>query len=266
MAVTLEKGDGVRKIFGILIMIYLSLSCRLFSPPMPVVEPPLQTGPAATSEPAAPDAITLEGLYAEYAGDSEAAKGLGAYLNAGGAVAPLEGLLNGIQTGSAERVKAQVIERDLTGDGCADVLVSLALPSVPGYGDAILAVYVCQGERYLRHGLFGRVGAGGRGEGLYEGGGASIELVEDLNADGVPEIAFFVASLGELYLAEWDGAGFSSLVERVDELGFPSSYIPAQEGAFEFTDVDDDGTLEVLLTDPPGLWRWDGSLYQPAPE
>ena len=84
----------------------------------------------------------------------------------------MEGQLTGIQTGSSDGIKAQVIEKDLTGDGCADVLVSLALPSVPGYGDAILAVYVCQGSQYLRHSLFGRVGAGGRGEGLYEGGGA----------------------------------------------------------------------------------------------
>jgi hypothetical protein len=256
----------MRKIFTILLLISLSLSCRLFSPPEPAIEMPAQTGPGATSEPAIPAALTLEGLYAEYAGDSDAASGISAYLNAGGAVEPLEGLLTGIQTGSSEKIKAQVIEKDLTGDGCADVLVGLALPSVPGYGDAILAVYACQGDRYLRHGIFGRVGAGGRGEGLYDGGGARVLEVSDLNADGVPEIPFFVASLGELYIAAWNGAEFSSLVEGYGELGESQSYIPAREGAFEITDVDDDGKLEVVLSDPPGLWRWDGTLFQPSPE
>jgi hypothetical protein len=256
----------MRKLFTILLLVSLTLGCRLFSPPEPAIEIPAQTGPGATSEPAATDAITLEGLYAEYTGDAQVAGGISAYLNGGGAVAPLEGLLTGIQTGSAERIKAQVIEKDLTGDDCVDVLVSMALPSVPGYGDALLAAYVCQGDRYMRRGLFSRVGAGGRGEGLYEGGGARVLEVRDLTGDGVPEIPFFVASLGELYIDAWNGSEFSSLVEGYGELGEPQSYIPAQEGAFEITDVDDDGTLEVVLTDPPDLWRWDGTLFQPASE
>ncbi len=263
---THKRGSTRIRVAHLLALVSLILSCRLFSPPGPVVETPAQNEPGVTREPAAPDAITLEGLYAEFGGDSDAANGISAYLNAGGAVAPLEGLLTKIRTGSNDVIKAQVIEKELTGDDCADVLVSLALPSVPGYGDAILAAYVCQDDRYLRQGLFERVGAGLRGEGLYEGGGASIELVEDLNADDVPEIVFFAASLGELYIAEWDGTEFSSLVNWQDELGDPHSYIPAREGAFELRNTDEGGVMEVVVTDPPGLWRWDGNLFQLSAE
>lgn len=242
------------------------LACQLFSPPEPesVIPPQPETG--RTSQPAVAPSITIDGLYAEYSGDAGAAGGVSAYLNAGGAVDQLESQLANIQTGSTEMIKAQVIAQDVTGDGCGDVLVSLALPSVPGYGDAILATYNCQGDRYVRHNLFGRVGAGSRGEGLYDGGGAHIEGVKDLNADGLPEIPFYVASLSELYIVEWNGTEFASLIDHVDELGNPQGYIPAREGAFEIQDLDDDGVFEVVLNDPPVVWRWDGSLFQPADE
>jgi hypothetical protein len=185
-------------------------------------------------------------------------------LNAGGEVDRLQAQLTGLQTGSPQKVKVQVLAHDVTGDSCADVVVSLALPSVPGYGDAILAVYTCQGTGYIRHNLFGRVGAGSRGIGLYEGGGARLQAIQDLNADDVPEIPFYVASLGELYIANWDGKEFTSLIEWVDELGNPSNFIPVRGGAFEFVDLQGDGVLEVVLTDPPNEWRWDGALFQPA--
>lgn len=248
-----------------LIMVFLvclSLGCGLFSFLEPAKKTAVPAEPGVTSEPGNVPAITLEGLYAEYAGEPQDMGGIGAYLNAGGAVERLQTLLTGIQTGTTEKIKAQILARDLTGDGCVDVIVSLALPTIPGYGDAIVAVYTCQGDQYVRHNLFGRVGAGSRGEGLFDGGGARIETVQDLNANGLPEILFFVPSLSELYIAAWDGAGFSSLVGWVDELGNPQSSIPAREGAFEIMDLDQDGVLEVMVTDPPSLWRWDGALFQ----
>jgi hypothetical protein len=256
----------MRKVFTILALVSLSLSCRLFSPQVPEIDAPIQVEPGGTSKPETDIVITLDGLYADYSGETQSAGSISAYLNAGGEIDRLKGQIAGIQTGSAEQITAQVLEQDVTGDGCTDVIVSLALPTLPGYGDAILAVYACQGDRYVRHSLFGRVGAGSRGEGLYDGGGARIVQVQDLNADSVPEILFFVASLGELYIAAWNGTEFSSLVEGYDELGNPQSYIPAREGTFAIRDVDDDGMLEVVLTDPPGLWRWDGALFQPSSE
>ena len=261
-----KAGYLIPKLIIVALMAGLSLGCSLFSFLIPAKDTPEPVEPAGTSAPVNAPAITLEGLYAEYAGEPQASGGIGAYLNAGGEVERLQALLSGIETGAAEKIKAQVLSQDLTGDGCADVVVSVALPSVPGYGDAILAAYTCQGEQYARHNLFGRVGAGSRGEGLYDGGGARIELVQDLNADGLPEILFFVPSLRELYIAEWDGAGFSSLVDWVDELGSPQKSIPAKEGTFEVKDLDQDGVLEVVVTDPPGLWRWDGAHYQKSAE
>lgn len=251
---------------AILALLSVTLACRLLSPSEPESASPAQPGNGETSQPAGALSLTIGGLYAEYSGESGAAGGINAYLNAGGAVDRLESRLTDIETGSTEAVKAQVLTRDVTGDGREDVLVGLALPSVPGYGDAILAAYLPQGQAYVRHNLFARVGAGSRGEGLYESGGARILPIQDLNADDLPEIPFYVASLGELYIASWDGAEFASLVDHVDELGNPQSYIPAREGAFEIRDLEADGVLEVVVTDPPGLWRWDGGQYQPAPE
>ena len=251
---------------AILAFMIVTLGCRLLSPSEPAVEMPGQPEPGITSVMETGSVITLDGLYAEYSGEAGAAGGINAYLNAGGAIDRLENQLTDVRTGSTEAIKAQVLAQDLTGDGCEDVVVSLALPSVPGCGDAILAAYTCQGDRYARHNLFGRVGAGSRGEGLYEGGGARLQTVQDLNADGLPEIPFYVASLGELYIARWNGEGFASLIDYVDELGNPQSYIPARKGAFEIVDLDDDGVLEVILTDPSGVWRWDGALFQPVDE
>jgi hypothetical protein len=256
----------MRRTGAILALLSLTLACRLFSPVEPENATPAQPDTGGTSQPAAAPSLTIEGLYAEYSGEVDTGGGISSYLNAGGAVDQLESQLANTQTGSTEMIKTQVLAQDVTGDGCEDVIVSLALPSVPGYGDAILAAYTCQGDRYVRHNLFGRVGAGSRGEGLYDGGGAHIEGVKDLNADGLPEIPFYVASLSELYIAEWNGTEFVSLIECVDELGNPQGYIPAREGAFEIKDLDEDGVLEIVLSDPPGVWRWDGSLFQPVDE
>ena len=246
----------------------LLLACGLFSPGAATSTPPANAPQADLPEgrTGATPELTLSGLYEEYAGTTYAQGGISAYLQAGGETGRLQERLTAIDTGSGEQVMADVVIGDLTGDGCEDVLVSLALPSVPGYGDAILAAYICQEDGYVRHNLFGRVGAGSRGEGLYEGGGARIEGVMDLNADGLPEVLFYVASLHELYIAGWDGRGFTSLVDHVDELGNPQGYIPAREGAFEIQDLDDDGVFEVVLSDPPAVWRWDGNLFSPGNE
>lgn len=279
----------MRKLITLLALGSLSLSCRFLVPAPPEntsPEPETAQSPASGrqtptptpvsdnepcftgSSPDATPAITLEGIYKEYNGSPNASSGITAYLNARGEINRLQTQLTETQTDSGEKIKTQVIDQDVTGDSIPDVIVSLALPSVPGYGDTILAVYACEGGQYWRHGIFGRTGAGGRGEGLYNSGGARIEDIQDLNSDDVREIVFFVPSLGELYIAGWDGADFASLVQNVDELGNQQNYIPAQEGFFEIRDVNNDGNLEIVVTDPAAseVWAWDGATFQPLGE
>jgi len=256
----------MRKFFIILTLISLSLSCHFLPSLAPDTGSSTRTDACLKKDPTAKPIITLEGLYEEYFGVSESPNGIAGYLNAGAAASDLENRLVGIQTDSNEKVKAQVIVDDVTGDSIVDVIVSLALPTAPGYGDAILAIYTCQDGQYLRHSIFGRTGAGSRSEGLFDGGGAHLVTVEDLNSDGISEIVFFVASLGELYIAGWDGEDFISLVQYSDELGNMQTYIPAQEGegSIELKDMNNDGNLDVVVTNPASseIWIWEETHFQ----
>ncbi len=255
----------MRGYFSILLLLSLSMSCRDLSFLVPDTDPTADDGLCVEGNPSAAPVITSDGLYAEFSGETGTANGITSYLNAGGGIEQLQEELAGIRTSSSDRIKAQVMTLDVTGDSIPDVTISLVLPTMPGYGDAILATFACQDHQYVRHGLFGRTGAGSRGEDLYDSGGARIQQIRDLNSDGIPEILFHVASLGELHIVEWDGRGFASLVQYSDGMGNSQTYIPAREGSFTLEDRNNDGTLEIVVTDSSALkvWMWDGNHFQP---
>lgn len=254
----------MRKIFIILALTSLSLSCSIYSSLFSNTDSSKQDQLCVPHNSGLKPLITLDGIYGEYSTNGDAQGSITNYLNAGATVDDLENYLSEKVVNSDQKIKTQVVTQDLTRDSIADIIVSLTLPAIPDYGDSIVAVFACEDGRYIRHNLFGRTGAGSRGENLYNSGGANIEKIQDLNSDGTPEIIFFISSLGELYIAEWDGRGFISLIQYSDELENMQTYISVQEGSFEFKDTNNDGNLEIVVTNrnSTDVWIWNGEYFQ----
>lgn len=247
--------------------------------------------------------ITVDSIYDGFYYEGEEPNpetGVLGYLNAHGSAAGLQDILSNLRGYSqdpADFVKAQVITKDVTGDSTPDVIVSITIPTLEGgYGDAFVTVYVCRDELYRSHMLFLRAGAGSRGEDLYSGG-IHIRAVQDMNQDGVAEIAWFAPSLGDLHIAGWDGTQFASLVDTPADCSFwpdnwPNCTAPYIYGIYGsgygiydndivIQDTDGNGTLEVSVTFPlsrPGvdtagngprrertkIWAWNGYHFVPT--
>jgi hypothetical protein len=188
------------------------------------------------------------------------------YLNEGGAVDALATSL--APTDSAdEPILLQVVSQDVTGSGLPDTLMAVTIPYGGGSGEAHVLFFTCKAGRYTEQILFRRAGAGSRAEGLYEGGGAVIESLRDLNGNGVPDVLFSVHWLdwGEVHILEWDGERFCSLIEYENLLGHTSYWIEDFGGGVEIVDVEGDGLYEIVVGEQGGeetvIWRWDGERY-----
>jgi hypothetical protein len=194
---------------------------------------------------------------------------LGDYLNAGGDPLELPQYLASDPSDEEPNLIA-VYQPDFDSDQIADVLVIVTLSISGGYGESHVYAFLCRNGGYESHILFRRAGAGSRGEGLYAGGGAQIERLEDLNQTGNIDLLFSVNWPGyaEYFLLTWEGDQFRSLISYMDELGLQRSYFEVQQGNFKLEDVDGDGVFELLVipinsqTSAFETWYWDGEQYQ----
>ena len=216
---------------------------------------PEDTAPSITDEIfKQPD---FENTIAKFLNDGGSPKALGYQLNPEEAV--------------TEPNLIQVIRPDIDSDGIADVLVTITLHHFDGYGETHVLAYVCRDGQYENRVLFRRAGAGSRAEGLYAGGGAKIESLDDLNQDGTIEILFSVNWPGyaEYYLVTWANEQFTSLIEYIDILGNLRYSLDVEPGNVKVDDVDSDGIYELVVTamnyqtmlEETNNWFWDGKKY-----
>ena len=235
----------------------------------PVVPAPEPGAPALETVPADGSCVPLDEavtITAEVFGQPRFEEAIAGYLNEGGSVDALAPSL--ASPGSAEEpILLQVASQDVTASGLPDVLLAVTMPYGGGSGETHVLFFTCQAGEYEQQILFRRAGAGSRAEGLYAGGGARVESLRDLNGNGTPDLVLSVnwPGYGEVYLLEWDGTQFSSLVEYVDLLGNTLHRIEVPGGKAEIVDVEGDGLYEIVVGEPGAegtvTWRWDGERY-----
>ncbi len=200
------------------------------------------------------------------------------YLNLKGSSAGLEATLSPLTLdlggGTIWQARAQVVNRDVTGNQTPDVLVYLLFFEAGQYSEGALFIFQCENAGYVGGtvtALWGQVLSAADPDG--------IRAVQDLNADGVPEIvvsniqiagthSYFIR---EFRVLEWDGNGFVELFEPA----FEGDAIAADTGDGVIQDMDGDGTYELLLTNAIGaayfdlgaqrrrtdIWAWDGYAF-----
>jgi len=191
------------------------------------------------------------------------------YLNAGGDPLELSQYLASDASVQEPNLIA-VYQPDFNSDQIPDVLLTISLPYGGGYGESHVYAFLCRNGQYETHTLFRRAGAGIQAEGLYAGGGAQIERLDDLNKSGNIEILFSVnwPRYADYFLITWEDDQFHSLISYVDELGFQRSYFEVIHGNFNIDDVNGDGIAELLVVDINSqtkeieTWYWDGEGYR----
>ena len=241
------------------------------SPTLP--SSPTPPGPATDAE-GNPICVVLDpevSIDAEIFKNPEFQDDIADYLNAGGDSAALPSQLAADPSAQEPNLIA-VYQSDLNADQIPDILMTITLPYSEGSGETHVLAFVCQDGEFNHDVLFRRAGAGSRAEGLYAGGGAQIERLEDLNKTGNIDILFSVnwPTWAEYFLITWDGDQFSSLISYMDALGFQRSYFEVNQGDFSLEDVNDDGIIELIVIDinsqtrEAQKWYWDGEGYRLA--
>jgi hypothetical protein len=98
-----------------------------------------------------------------------------------------------------------------------------------------------------------------------------------MNGNGVAEIVFSEIEIIGTHanftrafrIIEWDGSQFVDLIE--EDPFFEDNAARVENGDGEMVDADGNGTLELLLTNGPGLpdepgfvetWGWDGTAFR----
>ena len=148
------------------------------------------------------------------------------------------------------------IYSDLTNDSIPDFVVRNISGYFGGYH-----FYVCDNGTYKIDAKF---------DGDPYASDAKISMVKDLNADGLPEIAFEVTNV--LIIFEWNGDTFAEIL-GIRDFGY---------WEFQIRDIDRNGTFEVVLTrgGPPqwnlivewpwreytSIFSWNGSEYVRSPK
>lgn len=232
--------------------------------------------PAECPEGGAPAVFGVQELYGSLADPIQG------YLNTGGTAAGLQALLDGlvVETEPPSHIQSHVLETDVTGDGTPEVIVDVTLPEGGGYASTAVMAFTCQAGRYERP-LFLLLSPQ---EGLYPDGGYRVQAVEDMNGDGVRDVVLVltVGSVRYVYILEWNGAEFGSLIEPWFE---PMTmrlvyYLEVWQGRGRAVDTDGDGLLEWVVTyelrsydsNPTGgpqrvrqdIWAWDGYAFRLA--
>lgn len=195
------------------------------------------------------------------------------YLNAGGD--PLE-LPQQLASDAAaqEPYLIAVYQPDFNSDQIPDVIVTVTLPYGNGLGESHVYAFLCQYGHYESYLLFRHAGAGIKAEGLYAGGGARIERLDDLNKSGNIEILFSVNYpwYAEYFIGTWDGGGFKSLISYPDFDNFGSWHVSflVDPGNFKVEDTDGDGVYELIVLGnrydselEDKIYYWNGKHWLP---
>lgn len=201
------------------------------------------------------------------------------YLNSGGSPEDLQAALAEVtitQGKATWHASSQVTTVDVTGDERPDVVVDLSFFEIGQYTEGAIFVFTCEEGRY-RGGAVAQIA----GQMLLDSDpDPRILAIEDMNGNGMPEIAFsYIEMIGthanftRVYrIVEWDGAEFADLI-RGDSSHPHAATVNNGDGAIG--DTDGDGTLELTLTHGIGhyyadggpqrprtdTWVWDGSAY-----
>jgi hypothetical protein len=248
----------------------------------PATATPVEIPTATTTSPVAPT-VRIEGVEADGAcvslDESVTVPGdlfrqpdfeadIEAYLNAGGSIDGLAGAF--VSTDLDEAIRLQIGTWDVTRSGVPDLLIGVTIPYADGDGETHLLFFRCAEGQYEGEILFRRAGAGGRMEGLYEGGGVEINSVRDVNGNEREDVFFSVnwPGYGEHYLLEWEGSQFVSLIAYRGLLGEDRHWIETYGEEIEVFDTDGDEVYEIVVN-PGGddvgeeriIWRWDGEHY-----
>ena len=188
-----------------------------------------------------------------------------AYLNAGGAIRELPAAIKAVEGGMDAKI--QVVSADMDDDDTPEVFLSITLPYGEGAGETHLMFFNCVDGSYKVQVLFRRAGAGNQSEGLYAGGGARVEYINDFNDDGQMDLIISVnwENYREYYVVTFDGSQFNNILSYRDELGEHTKKIPMTEGELKVVDLDGDGVYEIVAYGADGkilqVWRWDGEYY-----
>lgn len=174
------------------------------------------------------------------------------YLSAGGDLTVLESTLAGWGA-LPDAATDQVVTSDLTGDGNPEVVVALREPSD-------LLVFGCQGGAYVpSYRLQQSV------ERWEVGWVVNLRQVDDVNADGRPEVVFTLSTCGAhtcyktLEILGWGGGALTSLMGGDLDMPYPDyvvtpGHIEAQSGPIGSVGAEPQrGYAEV--------WEWDGSVF-----
>jgi len=193
------------------------------------------------------------------------------YLNLGGSPDNLAAHLT-ISSENPTPPIVQVVTQDGTRSGIPDIFLTVTLHQFDGYGDTHFYLFTCSNQQYLAHIVFRRAGAGSRAEGLYSGGGVRLESLEDVNADGQPDLFFSVnwPHYAEYFLVTWVNGDFQTLIEYEDNLGDRRTWLDAKPDDVYLADADQDGILEIVAVrtntqtwvEETQVWRWDGTGYR----
>ena len=210
-----------------------------------------------TIEPIEPGTAIVEGFEPQ----------IRAFLDAGGSAESLRVALSELSLTDGEgtiwQARAQTIPVDVTGNTTADVIVSLSFAVEGQYAEVALFVYSCSGGDYQGGAV---VPLGGQ---LLSIGGPDpgIRAIQDMNADGVPEIVISTIEMigthgnftRQFRILEWDRSQFVDLVRN--DSGHLNA-APVENGDGAVFDTNGNKNQELVLTNGPGQGYLDGGAQR----
>lgn len=193
--------------------------------------------------------------FVQPAGPSDCPVAIQEYLNSGGDVSTLEGMLAewGVLLPEAP---GQVVAVDLTGDGGSEIVVALWY-----VGDAVapsgdLLIFGQQGASYV---LLYQEG--------YDPSGPAIRLLPtiDANGDGLWDVVYTLGTCGahtcfeSLEILSWQKTDFSSLMDGRLDMPYPTYAVtPGRIDA-------ESGSVASVGAEPQRgyseVWEWNGSVF-----
>jgi tetratricopeptide (TPR) repeat protein len=186
------------------------------------------------------------------------------YLNQGGAAGQIEIKLESAFPKSQRVSHIHVIETDVTGDASPDVVIDALIFFASTAFEGVTFVYHCQNGLYQ-----GGIVATYRGwtnssdeigNNLLESG---LLDIREMNGNDTPELLISGTKShdieGRFYryyqIYEWNGDAFANLIPfEASSAGFSMTQATNYAGESEAIDLDDDGTLELVLTDKIKYW------------
>lgn len=198
------------------------------------------------------------------------------YLNATGSTAQLSEKLGALTLlGGTWEARVQIETIDVIGNTTPEVVIELTFFEPGQYSESTLFVYRCMGGDFVGGTVLSKFG-----QVLSRDNPDGIRAIQDMNADGIPEIVHSYLSIAgshayfirEFNILEWDGEKFVDLVLE-DEIGFKAQ---ADTGDGSVQDTDGNGTYELVVSNSKGeaypdlgpqrerddIWEWTGYGFE----